>query len=262
MEETMNDDIMNKSTANQQQSQSNWGNWLTQLGGVAAQVGYNIYANKQNQKFNAQQAELQRQYETQMANTAYQRQQADLKAAGLNPHLAGGQGGADTTAGAAATSSGMQAADIGGLGAFGLQTAITKAQKENLEADTRLKGKEAGKTEAETKMTEALTKVQPALIKAQTALANANTDKAKNEAIKEAADAAIAGLQAEMANMDVRKRKFGYDHEINNYKKQLYLEMLNQGWEDTDAKRVINAIGETMNAISPFTIFTGKSSKQ
>lgn len=58
------------------------------------------------QVFNAKQAELNRQYQTQMSNTAVQRRMADMKAGGINPILAGGyaasQPGGATAAGAGA----------------------------------------------------------------------------------------------------------------------------------------------------------------
>lgn len=55
--------------------------------------------------FNSGQSALQRDYETQMANTAYQRAVRDMKAAGLNPILSAGTGGAATpSVGAASVS--------------------------------------------------------------------------------------------------------------------------------------------------------------
>lgn len=59
--------------------------------------------NSAAMRFEAQQAQKQMDYQTEMANTSYQRAVKDLKAAGLNPILAYQQGGASSPSGAAAS---------------------------------------------------------------------------------------------------------------------------------------------------------------
>jgi len=75
--------------------------WLTAAGGALGAM--------QSQKFNAEQAQIGRDYQTEMANTSFQRRVEDLKAAGLSPMLAYSQGGAAVPSGATASS----AANIG-----------------------------------------------------------------------------------------------------------------------------------------------------
>ena len=57
------------------------------------------------QNFNSAEAQKNRDWETYMSNTAYQRQVADMKAAGINPAMAQLQGGASTPSSAPAHSS-------------------------------------------------------------------------------------------------------------------------------------------------------------
>lgn len=53
---------------------------------------------------NSAEAQKQRDYETEMSNTSYQRAVADMQAAGINPALAYQQGGASTPSGVSAIS--------------------------------------------------------------------------------------------------------------------------------------------------------------
>ena len=69
---------------------------------IQAQEGMQL----QSQAFNREQAQVQRDWQTQMSNTAYQRASADMKAAGLNPMMMFGSGAAAGTPSGAVASSG------------------------------------------------------------------------------------------------------------------------------------------------------------
>lgn len=86
-------------------------------------------ATSQN-KFNAQQAQIQRDWETQMSNTAYQRAVDDMKAAGLNPammYASGGQGASTPTGANASGNKGGYMDVIGGTA--NLINSITNARR-------------------------------------------------------------------------------------------------------------------------------------
>lgn len=92
---------------------------------------------------NAEQAQLNRDFQERMSNTQYQRARKDLEAAGYNPMLAVANGGAGNVSGSSAAS--MQNALSGAAQATSAipNTLIQKAQVDNISAQT-------DKTRAET----------------------------------------------------------------------------------------------------------------
>ena len=103
--------------------------------------------------FNAQQAQVNRDYQTEMSNTAYQRQVKDMEAAGLNPMLAYIKGGgASSPSGSTATATVPNyVSPIQGAA----QYKLTSAQTNQTEAQTKLTGAQTDLTGAQERQVDA-----------------------------------------------------------------------------------------------------------
>lgn len=94
--------------------------WLTAAGGALGAMG--------SQDFNAEQAQQNRAFQENMANTSFQRRVEDLKAAGLSPMLAYSQGGAAVPTGSQASSAANVGESSASAGSTARQININREQ--------------------------------------------------------------------------------------------------------------------------------------
>ncbi|AXH75960.1 MAG: DNA pilot protein [Microviridae sp.] len=151
------------------------------LGSAALGFGQSAYQNKQNSlaaesanSFNAEQAKLNRDFQERMSNSAYQRQMADMKSAGVNPMLSINAGGAQTPGGGSASAVTPKDTQMNVLG--GISTALeyqkVQQQEDLADAAVRKTNTEIGLGPEEGGTNMGLEKGEQAVAKTQTDRAN------------------------------------------------------------------------------------------
>ena len=189
---------------------------------------HNKQIMREQNKFNAEQAQIAREWNQQVDSDKYQRQVADMQAAGVNPALAmnGGVTTQATSSAQASSASAMPAnLDLGGIIATALQAKQLKIQERLARSQEAKNYADAAKTGKETSWIDELNSASVANIKAQASKAfsdiNVNSSTIEVNGVKMDLYNAQTGLfDAQMSKTEKEQQLVEVQTAISNLDKE------------------------------------------
>lgn len=148
---------------------------LSALLAAGASAGFGFLSQAQSARYLSAMFDKQKAWEEEKMKNSYTWTMEDLQKAGLNPTLMmGGAGSANMAGSSTSGAVGTPSTDVGSTYTSALKMAkelqLMDAQKENIDADTDLKGAQSGKTSAETEFQKIQNKYQDGIVQLDMAL--------------------------------------------------------------------------------------------